>query len=78
MSLPSPFVSVLARLRFLLLAMLGAYAVLNLLLMLLAPLTAHWPTYAVTALAVPPMVLAMVHVVIPLARRLSAHSALKS
>ena len=68
MSLPSPFGSVVARLRFLLLAMLGAYSVLNLLLMLLAPLTAHWPTYAVTALAVPPMVLGMVYLVIPIAR----------
>lgn len=76
MSLPRPFVSVFARLRFLLLAMLGAYTVLNLLLLLLAPLTVHWPTYAVTALAVPPMVLAMVHAVIPLARRLSAPRAL--
>jgi hypothetical protein len=61
--------SLLARGRFLAVAMLGAYLILNTLLALLAPLTAQWPTYAVTALAVPPMVLAMVHIVIPLARR---------
>lgn len=58
----------LTRLRFLAIAMVGAYSILNLLLAALAPLTAHWPTYAVTALAVPPMVLAMVYAVIPLAR----------
>lgn len=58
-----------ARLRFLAVAMLGAYIILNVLLALLSPLTAHWPTSAVTALAVPPMVLAMVYLVIPLARR---------
>lgn len=58
-----------ARLRFLGVAMLGAYVVLNLLLALLAPVTAHWSTPALTAVAVPPMVLAMVYLVIPLARR---------
>jgi hypothetical protein len=61
--------SLLARGRFLAVAMVGAYLILNALLALLAPLTAHWPTYAVTAVAVPPMVLAMVHIVIPLAKR---------
>ena len=60
---------ILARIRFLAVAMLGAYLILNLLLALLSPLTAQWPTPAVTALAVPPMVLAMVYLVIPLARR---------
>jgi antibiotic biosynthesis monooxygenase (ABM) superfamily enzyme len=58
-----------ARFRFLAVAMLGAYLSLNLLLALLSPVTAQWPTVAVTALAVPPMVLAMVYLIIPLARR---------
>lgn len=58
-----------ARFRFLAVAMLGAYAILNLLLALLSPVTSQWPTVAVTALAVPPMVLAMVYLIIPLARR---------
>jgi hypothetical protein len=59
----------LAKSRFLGTAMAGAYAVLNVLLAVLAPLTEGWPTYGTTALAVPPMVLAMVYVVIPLARK---------
>ncbi|SEF52348.1 hypothetical protein [Bosea lathyri] len=63
------FASLWARGRFLAVAMVGAYLILNTLLALLAPLTAHWPTYAVTAVAVPPMVMAMVHLVIPLAKR---------
>lgn len=59
----------LAKSRFLAAAMAGAYTVLNVLLALLAPLTEGWPTYGTTAIAVPPMVLAMVYVVIPLARK---------
>ena len=55
--------------RFLGIAMLGAYLTLNALLAAVAPLTADWPLYATTALTVPPMVLVMVYVVIPLARR---------
>jgi hypothetical protein len=62
----SPIVS---RCRFLAAAILGAYLILNVLLKISAPLTAHWPTYGVTAVAVPPMVLAMIYVVIPIARR---------
>ena len=62
----SPFI---VRCRFLAAAMLGAYVVLNTLLAAVAPLTAHWPIYGVTALTIPPMVLAMVYLVIPLARR---------
>ncbi len=64
---PSPPLS--ARLRFLAVLMLGAYAVLNLLMGALTPWVGQWPFYAVTAVTVPPMVLAMVYVVIPLARR---------
>ncbi|QCI67344.1 hypothetical protein [Phreatobacter stygius] len=59
----------LAHCRFLAILMFGAYALINALLFALAPLTTGWPTWAVTALAVPPMVLGMVHLVIPLARR---------
>jgi len=58
-----------SRLRFLLVAILGAYAAINILLAVLAPVTQGWPTSGVTALAVPPMVLAMVYGVIPLAFR---------
>ena len=60
---------VLARLRFLGTLMLGAYLLINLLLIALAPVTAGWSTWSVTALAVPPMVLGMVYLVIPIARR---------
>jgi hypothetical protein len=62
-------ISLFSRCRFLAIAMLGAYLVLNLLLALTAALTANWPIYGITALTVPPMVLAMVYIVIPLARR---------
>lgn len=57
------------RIRFLAVAMLGAYLVLNVLLAVLMPLLEGWPLYALTAVTVPPMVLAMVYLVIPLARR---------
>jgi antibiotic biosynthesis monooxygenase (ABM) superfamily enzyme len=62
--------SLAARGRFLAAAIGGAYVVLNGLLTAAAPLTAKWPVYAVTAVTVPPMVLVMIYVVIPLARRL--------
>ncbi|GAU80656.1 hypothetical protein [Bosea sp. BIWAKO-01] len=61
--------AVLGRLRFLGTLMVGAYLLINALLTLLAPLTAGWSTWSVTALAVPPMVLGMVYLVIPIARR---------
>jgi uncharacterized membrane protein AbrB (regulator of aidB expression) len=61
-----------SRLRFLAIAIVGAYAAINLLLAVLAPLTAGWPIFGVTALAVPPMVLAMVYGVIPVAFRFGA------
>lgn len=69
MPTPSPLSRVAARLRFLAVATGGAYAAINLLLALLAPLTQGWPTLGVTAVAVPPMVLAMVYGVIPIAFR---------
>lgn len=67
------FLSRLAsRLRFLIVATLGACAAINLVLAVLAPFTAGWPILGVTALAVPPMVLAMVYGVIPIAFRFGA------
>jgi antibiotic biosynthesis monooxygenase (ABM) superfamily enzyme len=60
----------IARCRFLASAILGAYVVLNSLLALCAPVIAHWPMYGITAVTVPPMVLTMIYLVIPLARRL--------
>lgn len=68
-SLPSRLAS---RLRFLIVAIVGAYAAINLVLAALAPFTAGWPIFGVTALAVPPMVLAMVYAVIPIAFRFGA------
>lgn len=59
----------LAHVRFVAVAMLGAYVVINALLALLSPLTAGWPFPALTAVVVPPMVIAMIHLVIPIARR---------
>lgn len=61
-----------SRLRFLVIAIIGAYAAINLVLAMLAPFTAGWPIFGVTALAVPPMVLAMVYGVIPIAFRFGA------
>ena len=60
----------LMRLRFLGILMLGAYTLINVILAALAPLTAGWPIWATTALAVPPMVVGMVYFVIPFARRM--------
>ena len=59
----------LAHIRFLLTLMMGAYLLINGILALIGPLTTGWPIWAVTALAVPPMVIGMVHLVIPIARR---------
>jgi len=58
----------IGRCRFLAIVIVAAYALINVILAALGPLTSGWPTWAVTALAVPPMVLAMVYVVIPMAR----------
>jgi hypothetical protein len=61
--------ALLARARFFAIAMLGAYLLINLILALAAPIIHDWPLYGATAIAVPPMVIAMVQFVIPLARR---------
>jgi hypothetical protein len=58
-----------APLRFTATTIVGAYAVINRLLALVTPLTPGWPLPALTAVVVPPMVLAMIHLVIPLARK---------
>ncbi len=58
----------LAHLRFLGLMMVGAYLLINLILALLSPLTVDWPVWVTTLCAVPPMVVGMVHVVLPLSR----------
>jgi hypothetical protein len=63
------FRSKLPRLQFLGLLMLGAYLLINLILLALAPLTAGWSLWAVTAIAVPLMVIGMVYGIIPFARR---------
>jgi hypothetical protein len=69
MTAASRFPSLLGRLRFLATLMLGAYLLINLILTALAPVTTGWSTWSVTALAVPPMVLGMVYLVMPIARR---------
>lgn len=58
----------LSHLRFLALMMVGAYLLINLIMGLLSPFTSGWPVWATTLCAVPPMVVGMVHVVLPLAR----------
>lgn len=72
MGTPSSLSRFLARLRFLVVATLGAYAAINLLLAAIMPFTQGWPTLGVTALAVPPMVLVMVYAVIPVAFRVGS------
>lgn len=59
------------RLRFLAATTVGAYLVINLLMVLLRPITRGLPQLGMTALIVPPMVLAMVYLVIPAARRVA-------
>lgn len=61
--------AILTHLRFLGMMMVGAYGLINLILAVLSPLTAGWPVWATTLLAVPPMVVGMVHLVLPVARR---------
>jgi antibiotic biosynthesis monooxygenase (ABM) superfamily enzyme len=60
-----------AQLKFLSAAILGAYLVINALMLALGPLTRGLPQLGMTAVIVPPMVLAMVYLVIPAARRAS-------
>lgn len=62
----------LAQCRFLCAQMIGAYLLINILLFVMSPFTAGWPIWATTAVAVPPMVLGMVYLVTPLARRSGA------
>jgi hypothetical protein len=65
----SPIVATFAHFRFLAILMAGAYLLINSILWALGPVTTGWPIWGVTALAVPPMVVGMVHLVIPVARR---------
>lgn len=58
-----------AQLRFLGTATIGAYLVINALMLVLRPLTLGLPQLGMTAVIVPPMVLAMVFLVMPVARR---------
>ncbi|MGR7996970.1 MULTISPECIES: hypothetical protein [unclassified Xanthobacter] len=58
-----------SHLRFLGVMMVGAYILINGILLVLSPLVTGWPFWATTLCAVPPMVIGMVHVVLPLARR---------
>lgn len=59
----------LDRLRFLGAAMLGAYVAINAIMLAARPFTHGMPQLVSTAVIVPPMVLAMVFLVIPVARR---------
>jgi hypothetical protein len=59
----------LGPIRFLGTLMIGAYVVLNVLMLALKPVTHGMTPLLSTALLVPPMVLAMVYVVIPIAKR---------
>lgn len=59
----------IARLRFLGATMLGAWIALNIVMYALKPLTHGMHPLASTALVVPPMVLMMVYLIIPAAKR---------
>lgn len=59
----------LASIRFLGAVMIGAYLILNVLMLALKPVTQGMTPLLSTALLVPPMVLVMVYVVIPIAKR---------
>jgi antibiotic biosynthesis monooxygenase (ABM) superfamily enzyme len=59
------------KIRFLGTAILGAYAVVNTLNLLLFRLIEGLGHAAASAITIPPMVVTMIYVVIPLARRLS-------
>ncbi|EJB01454.1 antibiotic biosynthesis monooxygenase (ABM) superfamily enzyme [Rhizobium sp. BK619] len=65
---PSPLLSTA---RFLGAAIIGAYIVLNALNILLFRLTEGLGQAGASAITVPPMVVAMLYVVVPLARKLS-------
>lgn len=55
--------------RFLAVTMLGAYIAINIIMMALKPVTSGMAPLVSTAIVVPPMVMAMVYVIIPIARR---------
>ncbi|MGQ3676599.1 hypothetical protein ACT6QH_14025 [Xanthobacter sp. TB0139] len=57
----------MSHLRFLALMMVGAYLLINAILYVLAPLTEGWPIWLTTLVAVPFMVIGMVHVIAPFA-----------
>lgn len=59
----------LARLRFLGATMVGAWIALNVVMYALTPLTRGLHPLASTAIVVPPMVLMMVYLIIPVAKR---------
>jgi len=59
----------MSRIRFLLATMAGAYVALNALMFVLRPITQGMTPLISTAILVPPMVLAMVYLIIPVARR---------
>ena len=63
-----------AQLKFLAAANIGAYLVINLLMFVLGPVTRGLSQLGMTAIVVPPMVLAMVFLVMPVARRLAQGS----
>lgn len=58
-----------ATVRFLIVNMLGAYTALNILLLAVGAVTSGWPILLTTAVTVPPMVLAMIYLVVPFAQR---------
>ncbi|MBX3134530.1 MAG: hypothetical protein KF689_14200 [Gemmatimonadaceae bacterium] len=58
-----------AQLKFLAAANIGAYLVINVLMLVLGPVTRGLSQFGMTAIIVPPMVLAMVFLVMPIARR---------
>jgi hypothetical protein len=62
----------LAHTHFLSLVMLGAYSLINAILEIAAPFTSGWPVWQLTLVAVPPMVLGMVHGIVPMAKRLTS------
>nr|WP_322864777.1 hypothetical protein [Aquicoccus sp. G2-2]MEA1111997.1 hypothetical protein [Aquicoccus sp. G2-2] len=50
----------------------GAYGALNILLLMASPFLLGWSIAAKTAVTVPPMVVVMIHVVVPIAVRAKA------
>ncbi|MCB1972020.1 MAG: hypothetical protein KDG54_16580 [Geminicoccaceae bacterium] len=63
---------ILAQLAYYGVTSLGAYIALNALLMVAGPFVQAWPIGAKTAVTVPPMVIVMIHAVVPFAMRVKA------